>query len=108
MKSPTRYFFRIFYTLLPILALVGVQNTLLRNKSFHLAGFNSLEPERNAHTDFDDPNKPDLPSGPMDLMNAIRRATAMDDATNPTDALDEAIHNFNSQEQDNLVIPPVN
>ena len=30
-------------------------------------------------------------TSPMDLMNRLRRATAMDDATTPSDAIDEAL-----------------
>ncbi|MCP9832703.1 hypothetical protein KBZ14_14565 [Synechococcus sp. HJ21-Hayes] len=39
-----------------------------------------------------------LDSGnPMDLMNKIRKGTAMDDATNPTDAIDAALKELNVQ-----------
>jgi hypothetical protein len=33
----------------------------------------------------------------MDLMNKIRKGTAMDDATNPTDAIDAALKELNVQ-----------
>ncbi len=33
-------------------------------------------------------------TNPMDLMNRLRRATAMDNATNPADAVDEALKVF--------------
>lgn len=36
-------------------------------------------------------------TNPMDLMNRLRRATALDDATPPGDAVDAAIQDFNSQ-----------
>lgn len=36
-------------------------------------------------------------TNPIDLMNRIRRATAMDDATPPGDAVDAALRDFNSQ-----------
>ena len=47
---------------------------------------------------FDDPNKSGMPSGPLELMNVLRRARAMDEATTPSDALDEAIQAFESQD----------
>ena len=34
------------------------------------------------------------PTNPMDLLNRLRRATAMDNATNPSDAIDEALKDF--------------
>ncbi|QNI70042.1 hypothetical protein [Cyanobium sp. NS01] len=36
-------------------------------------------------------------TNPMDLMNRLRRATALDDATSPGDAVDAALQDFNSQ-----------
>jgi hypothetical protein len=36
-------------------------------------------------------------TNPIDLMNRIRRATAMDEATPPGDAVDAALKDFNSQ-----------
>ncbi|MEB3319431.1 MAG: hypothetical protein VKI63_00635 [Cyanobium sp.] len=36
-------------------------------------------------------------TNPIDLMNRIRRATAMDEATTPGDAVDAALKDFNSQ-----------
>lgn len=36
-------------------------------------------------------------TNPIDLMNRIRRATAMDDATPPGDAIDAALRDFNAQ-----------
>ncbi len=36
-------------------------------------------------------------TNPMDLMNRLRRATALDDATPPGDAVDAALQDFNSQ-----------
>ena len=36
-------------------------------------------------------------ANPMDLLNRIRRATAMDDATPPSDAIDEALKAFQNQ-----------
>ena len=36
-------------------------------------------------------------TNPMDLLNRIRRSTAMDDATPPSDAIDEALKAFQNQ-----------
>ena len=36
-------------------------------------------------------------TNPIDLMNRLRRATAMDDATPPGDAVDAALRDFHSQ-----------
>lgn len=36
-------------------------------------------------------------ANPIDLMNKLRRATSMDDATQPSDAVDAALKDFHSQ-----------
>ncbi len=36
-------------------------------------------------------------TNPIDLMNRLRRATAMDDATAPSDAIDAALRDFQAQ-----------
>ncbi len=36
-------------------------------------------------------------ANPMDLMNRIRRSTAMDDATPPSDAIDAALKAYQNQ-----------
>lgn len=37
-------------------------------------------------------------ANPIDLMNRIRRGTAMDDATTPGDAVDAALRDFHAQQ----------
>ena len=36
-------------------------------------------------------------ANPIELMNKLRRATAMDDATQPSDAIDAALRDFHAQ-----------
>tara|TARA_Y100001968_G_C19454308_1_gene771322 strand:+ start:4431 stop:4730 length:300 start_codon:yes stop_codon:yes gene_type:complete len=35
-----------------------------------------------------------LPTNPIELMNMLKRSSAMDDATDPSDAIDQALKNF--------------
>ncbi len=39
-------------------------------------------------------------TNPMDLLNQLRRATAMDNATSPSDAIDEALRAFEVDESE--------
>jgi len=39
-----------------------------------------------------------LPSNPFEIVEMIRRATSMNDATKPSDAIDDALESFNSLE----------
>ena len=40
-----------------------------------------------------------LPTNPFELMEMIRRQNSMSDATNPSDAIDDALKSFNRLEE---------
>ena len=40
-----------------------------------------------------------LPTNPFELMEMIRRQNSMNDATNPSDAIDDALRSFNNLEE---------
>ena len=40
-----------------------------------------------------------LPTNPFELMEMIRRQNSMNDETNPSDAIDDALKSFNSLEE---------
>ena len=40
-----------------------------------------------------------LPTNPFELVEMIRRQNSMNDATNPSDAIDNALKSFNSLEE---------
>ena len=40
-----------------------------------------------------------LPTNPFELLEMIRRQNIMNDATNPSDAIDDALKSFNSLEE---------
>ena len=40
-----------------------------------------------------------LPTNPFEIMEMIRRQNSMNDATNPSDAIDDALNSFNSLEE---------
>ena len=40
-----------------------------------------------------------IPANPFEIVEMIRRYNSMNDATNPSDALDEALESFNSLEE---------
>ena len=40
-----------------------------------------------------------LPTNPFEIVEMIRRYNSMNDATNPSDALDDALESFNSLEE---------
>ena len=66
----------------------------------------STDEKRDIFSTFDKENQKDqgLPIDPIDLMNRLNRAGAMDNATTPSDALDEAINAFDHSEYENVPI----
>ena len=50
-----------------------------------------------------DTNSSDLPTNPFEIVEMIRRANSMNDATQPSDAIDDALKLFNKiDEKENL------
>ena len=64
----------------------------------------SIDEKRDIYNTFDTESQIDqgLPIDPFDLMNRLKQAEAMDDATTPSDALDEALKGFDQSEYGNV------
>ena len=44
-------------------------------------------------------SKPVIPTNPFEIVEMIRRYNSLNDATNPSDAIDNALESFNSLEE---------
>ena len=58
--------------------------------------FGKLEIDNSTKTD---PDSSALPTNPFEIVEMIRRYNSMNDATNPSDAIDDALNSFNSLEE---------
>ena len=58
--------------------------------------FGKLEIDNSTKTDQDSSG---LPTNPFEIVEMIRRQNSMNDATNPSDAIDDALKSFNSLEE---------
>ena len=60
----------------------------------------STDEKRNIYSTFDTEDQTDqgLPLDPFDLMNRLKQAGFMENATTPSDALDEALNAFDESE----------
>ena len=58
--------------------------------------FGKLEVDYSTKTDQDSSA---LPTNPFEIVEMIRRLNIMNDATNPSDAIDDALKSFNSLEE---------
>jgi len=72
---------------------------LLSLKSDYLnAEYLSQQLEIDSSTKTDDDSSV-LPTNPFELVEMIRRQNSMNDATNPSDAIDDALESFNRLEE---------
>ena len=58
--------------------------------------FDELEIESSTKND---ENSSAIPTNPFELVEMIRRQNSMNDATNPTEAIDDALKSFNSLDE---------
>ena len=73
--------------------------TALMTISLHLNAeylFEELEIDTSTKTE---ENSSVIPTNPFELVEMIRRQNSMNDATNPSDAIDDALKSFNSLEE---------
>ena len=83
---PRQITFIIFFTL-----LISLKGDYLNAEYL----FEELEIDTSTKTEDDS----SLPTNPFELVEMIRRQNSMNDATNPSDAIDDALKSFNSLEE---------
>ena len=80
--------------------LLIFQNFLVNYQSFSQEDFNLNEFEINRNINLDDEDNLDLPTNPFEIIDRLRRANSMNDATKPSDAIDDAIKSFDMINED--------
>ena len=79
------------------LSLMSFKSTLLIAEESY---FNEIEID--SSTKLETSNS-DFPTNPFEIVEMIRRANSMNDATRPSDAIDDALESFNKiEEKENL------
>ena len=95
-----------FFFLTPIIIATG--RVLSSNSIIKIADVKnySTDDERDIYSTFDkeDQNDKGMPIDPFDLINRLKQAGSMNNATTPTDALDEALSAFDESEYENVPI----
>ena len=90
------YFYRNLPKFIPplifVISLISLQGNFLN------AEYLLKESEIDISTKTDD-NNSGIPTNPFELVEMIRRQNSMNDATNPSDAIDNALKSFNSLEE---------
>ena len=77
----------------PIIISLILLNGNLLNAEYLLA---ELKIDNSTKTEDDSPA---IPTNPFEIVEMIRRYNSLNDATNPSDAIDEALKSFNNLEE---------
>ena len=96
--------FLTFTCLAPILITVGqVFSSSTTIRISEVKNYSTNE-KRDIYSTFDTENQMNqgLPIDPFDLMNRLKQAGSMNNATTPSDALDEALNAFDQTQYENL------
>ena len=95
-----RQLFLTFVCLTPISIIAGQFISSLKITKISEVKNYSIDEKRDIYNTFDTESQIDqgLPIDPFDLMNRLKQAEAMDDATTPSDALDEALDAFDQSQ----------
>ncbi len=95
---------RAFAWLTPILIISG--QVIFSSRITKLSEVKNLstDEKRDIYSSFDTEDQIDqgLPIDPFDLMNRLKQADLMNNATTPSDALDEALNAFDHSEYENV------
>ena len=78
--------------LILFISLINIKTSLLNAEESYLN-----EIEIDSSTKFE--TSSDLPTNPFEIVEMLRRANSMNDATNPSDAIDDALKSFNKIEE---------
>ena len=86
-KSIFNKFKNLVYLLISPIFLISYQS--IAQESYELS-----EMEINRTINLDDDDNLDFPTNPFEIVDKLRRANSMNDATKPSDAIDDAIKSF--------------
>ena len=73
---------------------------LISDQSIAQESYKISEMEINRTINLDDEDDLDFPTNPFEIVDRLRRANSMNDATKPSDAIDDAIKSFDMINED--------
>ena len=76
---------------------------LISYQSIAQESYKLSEMEINRTINLDDEDNLDFPTNPFEIVDMLRRANSMNDATKPSDAIDEAIKSFDIIREDKSI-----
>jgi len=86
-----------------LIALFITPNFFLSFQSFAQEIYESNEIEINRAINLEDEEALNFPTNPFEIVDTIRRANSLNDATKPSDAIDEAIKSFDKIKEEKQI-----
>ena len=83
-----------------LICLLICPNFLLIYNSIAQESYKLDELEINRNFNFEEENNREIPTNPFEIIDRIRRSNSMNDATKPSDAIDDAIKSFDMIKED--------
>ena len=83
-----------------LISLIIFSNSFISVLSFAQESYELNEIEINRSINYEEEDNFDLPTNPFEIVDRIRRANSMNDATKPSDAIDDAIKSFDMINED--------
>ena len=80
------------YLVIFFISLISVRGDLINAEYL----FEEIEIDNSTKTN---ENSSVIPTNPFEIVDMIRRYNSMNDATNPSDAIDDALKSFNNMEE---------
>ena len=99
-KKQTKIFINNFVTLI---SLIISSSSLITFQSLAQESYKLNEVEIDRSINYEDQDNLDLPTNPFEIVDRLRRANSMNDATKPSDAIDEAIKSFDMIKEDKQI-----
>ena len=82
------------YNIECLICLFVTTNLLISYQAYSQEIYNLNELEINRTINLEEENNLDFPTNPFEIIDKIRRVNSMNEATKPSDAIDEAIKSF--------------
>ena len=86
-----------------ILCLLIYPNSFISYQSIAQESYKLNEIEINKTNNLDQKDNIDFPTNPFEIVDMIRRANSMNDATEPSQAIDDAIKSFDMIKSDKQI-----
>ena len=83
--------------------LIVLPNSLIIYQSLAQESYKLNEIEINRTSNFEGEGDLDLPTNPFEIVDRIRRATSMNEATKPSEAIDDALKTFDMIKDENQI-----